>query len=292
MRRASSRQIEFFRDWIVLTSRRRRPSSEFHVYQWDAALPDVEFHTPRTDADVSVETARVDIWLDHDGAVRGWLGLNLSGSWPQQIDIAWPKTCRPTSLYVAGDFRPLIAVDRDAARLEIPLPRAAKDNLVWLSWIDESTVHPLLSEPFAPRWPWPARLPVEHCLVNLHATAQIRFDVPASQMLPSMTPPNGYLPGLAAALAPDGEQGTVDRVWILAAPVAVGRISYALSMGSSLRRHQRRVAAVAAVSGRWRWKRLLRVLELRVPLFVVGSRGTKPRPGRAWPCCGGCGSSR
>ena len=205
---------------------------KFHIYQWDAALSDVEFHTPRTAAEASVETARLDVWLDRDGTVRGWLGLNLSGIWPQQIDLTWPATCRPTSLCVAGEFRPLMDVDHSAGRLEILLPRDAKDHLVWLSWVDEATVHPLLSEPFAPRWPWPAQLPVERCLVNLHAPVPIRFDAPASQIIPAMVPADLYLPGLATALAPAGEQGTANDLWISPPPSPA---ESAPTLGSSLR---------------------------------------------------------
>jgi hypothetical protein len=205
---------------------------QFNLYQWDAALSDVEFRTPRTDAEASVETARLDVWLDRDGAVRGWLGMKLSGSWPQRIGLAWPATCRPTSLFVADEFRPLPAVDQSGGRFEILLPRDAKDNLVWLSWVDEATVHPLLSERFAPRWPWPIRLSVERCLVNLHAPAQIRFDAPASQIVPATASPDRYLPSLTTALAPAGEADDANGVWISLPTSPTGS---APSLGNSLR---------------------------------------------------------
>jgi hypothetical protein len=192
------------------------------VYFWGGALPPADFRAARPVAESAIEAARLDLWLDCDGTIRGWLGLSISGNWPQRVTFNWPETCRPISLWVGNEFRSAIAGDSRTSHLEIPLPHDTNDKLIWLSWNDESKVHPLLTGRFAPRLPWPIGLPVQRCLANLHAPVSFRFEVPDSQSPSVVMPASQYFPQPISGVERHGESGVETGLWVLPQMPAAG----------------------------------------------------------------------
>ena len=135
----------------------------------------LEFRTTRDGSSQSgVDRARFDIWLEPDGSIRGWAGLNLSENPPSPLELDWPRAAQLIALYVAGDFLEL--PPPEAGRLTIALPSSAKRGLVWLSWSAPGHLLPALSGPFDAHLPWPRDIPVEKSGLNIHSPPGYRFD--------------------------------------------------------------------------------------------------------------------
>jgi hypothetical protein len=196
-------------DWIKAIVPVTSIGTAWKTYFWPGAAPAAEFHaTSEQSLKAVVDSARFDIWLEPDGSIAGWLGLNLSKNMPSALEFDWPIDAHPTALSVAGEF--LVLPVPDSGVWAVPLPASAKGGLVWLSWASPRSSQPPLSAPLAARVPWPRNVPVERCSMNLHAPAHFRIESERPFVATATRSPPEALPPLVSTLndrVPDSGAG-------------------------------------------------------------------------------------
>jgi hypothetical protein len=151
------------------------PGPGWKTYRWSGAAPAARFRAKRDGlSKAGVDTARIDLWLDAEGSIEGWLGLKLSEHLPEKLELAWPNGAHPTALYVAGEY--LAPPAAESGGWAIPLPTSAKGGLVWLSWSSPRHPLPVLSARLAAQVPWPQNVPVDQSTVKVHSPPYYRIE--------------------------------------------------------------------------------------------------------------------
>ncbi|HEY2250759.1 MAG TPA: hypothetical protein VGH74_06845, partial [Planctomycetaceae bacterium] len=195
-------------EWLKTAVPATAPDSKsgpgWKAYRWPGAAPEAEVRAAHeASSEAGIDSARLDIWVEPDGSIEGWLGLNLSQTFPSTIEFDWPAGCDPTALYVAGEFVALPAVEPQPTGngvWTVSCPPTAKRDLVWLSWRDHRNSLPPLSGPeLAARVPWPRSVPVARCTMHLHAPVHYRIDAGAPAVATAGRSPNALPPLVAHA---------------------------------------------------------------------------------------------
>jgi hypothetical protein len=168
-------------------------SPAWQSYSWAGTAPSAEFQVSRRSVAAKIEMARLELWLDQDGTIHGSWGMKISGDWPSSVEFEWPESCRPVFIAVGGEVQVPPELAQHGASLVVSLPRDAGDNVIWLAWNETMRRRPMLWEAFSPQFPWPTRLSVEDCLVNLHTSAPYQFDFSESPNLATEKSKHGEL---------------------------------------------------------------------------------------------------
>jgi len=122
-------------DWFKEIVPATATASLWNSYRWPGDAPESEFRPTRKESlRTFIDGTRIDLWIEHDGAIAGWLGMNLVGITDSHVEVAWPETARLTGLFVDGAFQPLPLPA--SGQCSIPVPPAASERLVWISWVD------------------------------------------------------------------------------------------------------------------------------------------------------------
>ena len=151
----------------------------------------------------TVESSRLDLWIDSAGSIEGWLGLKFAPGVPAVVELDWPRAARPKGLSVNEEFQsPPVPVE---GRISVAVPGSAREREVWVSWNDRPGPLPSIAGSLAARVPWPRALPVESCRVEVHPPQGFRVEGQAPLIAVATTPQRDNLPASLASPRRDDE---------------------------------------------------------------------------------------
>ncbi len=204
---ATAAEVAVVPDWIAEVVATTTNAPLWNSYLWPGEAPaGVEFRRKgdgpsRTLAD----DARIEIWIQKDGSVHGWLSMVLVGNLAGHFELDWPETAHPMALFANGAFR-TVPVPASGI-LPIRLPPAATGRQVWISWTDSQPPLPVWSDAPAGRLPWPRQVPVANCHVNVHLPQEYQ----AKALAPLAGGVSASLPGVVPAIFSQPEARSAQR---------------------------------------------------------------------------------